>query len=175
MLSLSSVPDGTYHALIDDHTYDITFQNGALLIDGEPVTYAFDPVDGAYFTLLVDGQSMPFVLEQTPEGSYLVTLAGRQVNVLVKDEKALLLERFGLNEASGAADREVHAPMPGLVLNVMVTPGQHVQPGDGLLVLEAMKMENELRAHVDGIVKSLHVAPGDAVSKNALLLEFEPR
>ena len=95
------------------------------------------------------------------------------MDVTVKDEKALLLERFGLQEAAGPAERAVHAPMPGLVLSVMVEPGQSVRTGDGLLVLEAMKMENELRAPTDGVVKALHITPGDTVSKNALLLEFE--
>ena len=63
--------------------------------------------------------------------------------------------------------------MPGLVLNVMVTEGQSVQEGDGLLVLEAMKMENELRAPAAGIVHTVHVSTNDAVDKDALLIEID--
>ena len=165
--------DRTFRALVGEETFDIAFQNGHLLIDGEPVTYAFEPVSERYYSLLIDGRSLPVVVEEEPGGRLCVTVAGRPVAVQVKDEKTLLLERFGLNDTAGEAERTIHAPMPGLVLNVMVEPGQEVHAGQGLLVLEAMKMENELRAHIDGVVKALHVTPGDAVVKNALLVEFE--
>ncbi|HMB90120.1 MAG TPA: acetyl-CoA carboxylase biotin carboxyl carrier protein subunit, partial [Rhodothermales bacterium] len=102
-----------------------------------------------------------------------VTLRGRQIEVQIKDQRALLLERFGLDDAGAAAQREAHAPMPGLVLRVLVEPGQQVEAGDGLVVLEAMKMENELRAQAPGTIAAIHVNPGDAVSKNALLLEID--
>ena len=172
--SKSKIADRTFRALVGENAFDVVFQNGHLLIDGEEVAYAFEPVSERYYSLLIDGQSLPVVVEEEPGGRLLIALDGRPVDVQVQDEKALLLERFGLNEADAAAERTVYAPMPGLVLNVMVEPGQHVQTGQGLLVLEAMKMENELRAHIDGVVKALHVTPGDAVVKNALLLEFEP-
>lgn len=171
--SVSKIKNATFRALVGERAFDIVFDEGRLRIDGEAVEYAFEPVSEGYFSLLIDGRSLPVVVEETPGGRLRVTIAGREVDVTVQDEKALLLERFGLNESSGPAERALHAPMPGLVLSVMVEPGQTVQPGDGLLVLEAMKMENELRAHTDGVVKALHVTPGDAVGKNALLLEFE--
>ena len=165
--------DRTFRALIGDQRFDFAFDQGRLLIDGKPVAYTFELVSEQHYALILDGQSLPVVIEEQPGGRLRVAIAGRAVDVVVKDEKALLLERFGLNEAGNAAERTVHAPMPGLVLSVMVEPGQHVHPGESLLVLEAMKMENELRAHTDGVVKALHVTPGDAVVKNALLLEFE--
>ena len=168
-----STTDRTFRALVGEEAFDVVFQNGHLLIDGEPVAYAFEPVSERYYWLLIDGRSLPVVVEEEPGGRLRVTVDGRPVAVQVKDEKAMLLERFGLNDTGSEAERTILAPMPGLVLNVMVEPGQTVQTGQGLLVLEAMKMENELRAHTDGIVKALHVAPGDAVVKNALLLEFE--
>ena len=170
----AKITDRTFRALVGEQRFDVVFQNGHLLIDGVAVTYAFEPVSEHYYSLLLDGQSLPVVVEEQPGGRLRITVDGRPVEVQVQDEKALLLERFGLNETDDDnAERTVHAPMPGLVLTVMVQPGQYVHTGEGLLVLEAMKMENELRAHTDGVVKALHVAPGDAVVKNALLLEFE--
>src|SRR5690606_37538113 len=82
-------------------------------------------------------------------------------------------ERFGMDTGASAAQREVRAPMPGLVLQVLVAPGDAVEEGQGLVVLEAMKMENELRAPAAGTVAAVHVAPGVAVGKNALLMEME--
>ncbi len=63
--------------------------------------------------------------------------------------------------------------MPGLVLTTLVSPGDTVKRGDGLLVLEAMKMENEIRSATDGQVKAVHVRAGDAVGKDAVLVELE--
>jgi pyruvate carboxylase subunit B len=65
------------------------------------------------------------------------------------------------------------APMPGLVLRVQVTPGQAVAAGAGLVVLEAMKMENELKAPASAVVRAVRVQPGEAVEKGQVLIEFE--
>ena len=94
-------------------------------------------------------------------------------DVSLKDERALLLERFGLSGGGESDMLKVRAPMPGMVLSVVVKPGQHVEAGTGALVLEAMKMENELRIEREGTVQAVHVAPGDSVGKNDLLLEIE--
>jgi biotin carboxyl carrier protein len=64
--------------------------------------------------------------------------------------------------------------MPGLVLRVQVEPGQRVAEGGGLVVLEAMKMENELKSPATGVVKAVRVSPGEAVEKGQVLVEFEP-
>lgn len=69
--------------------------------------------------------------------------------------------------------KRVAAIIPGLILNLFVKPGQRVRRGDGLLVLEAMKMQNHIAAHDGGIVKALRVSPGDTVTKGQLLIEFE--
>ena len=119
------------------------------------------------------GRSVPATVERAGDGRLRVTLRGRRVDVRVQDEQALLLERYGLAAADVQAEREVHAPMPGLVLKVLVEAGQTVEAGEGLLVLEAMKMENELRAPTAGVVGAVHVRSGEAVGKGALLLEME--
>jgi biotin carboxyl carrier protein len=62
--------------------------------------------------------------------------------------------------------------MPGLVLKIMVEPGQEVSKGDGLLILEAMKMENIIKAPTDGVVKSIEVEQSNAVEKNQVLIKF---
>jgi pyruvate carboxylase subunit B len=165
--------DPQYRALVGDHAFDIDFREGDLLLDGKPVDYSFEAVSEGYYTLLVDGHTYPVVIEPLSQDRVRVTLRGRQIEVQIKNQRALLLERFGLEDAGAAAQREVRAPMPGLVLRVLVEPGQEVQAGDGLVVLEAMKMENELRAQAPGTIAAIHAAPGDAVSKNALLLEID--
>lgn len=170
---MSNRKNQQFQAVVGEKTYDIQFKKGELLLNGTPVDYQFERIAPETYTLLFNGQSYPVVIESNGDHETRIAVDGHAVTVHVKDERALLLERFGLNDTDQAASRAVKAPMPGLVLNVMVAPGQEVQLGDGLVVLEAMKMENELRAQNAGVVKAIHVSPGDAVSKNALLLEFE--
>ena len=102
-----------------------------------------------------------------------MTIKGRSKNVTIKTEKDLMLEKFGVSKGKGKSVKEVNAPMPGLVLRIYVEPGQTVKAGERLLVLEAMKMENELKSPAAGTVKAIHVQPTDAVGKGALLISFE--
>ena len=76
--------------------------------------------------------------------------------------------------AKVAADtgKKLLCPMPGLVVSIAVTPGQEVKAGETLAVVEAMKMENVLRAERDGVVKRVHVRPGDSLAVDAVILEF---
>ncbi len=67
---------------------------------------------------------------------------------------------------------DLKAPMPGLVLDILVSEGQTIQKGDSLLVLEAMKMENNLKAINDAVVKKINVSKGDKVEKNTVLIEL---
>jgi biotin carboxyl carrier protein len=161
-----------YRTTVGNHSLDVTLQEGRLVVDGEPVTHAFVEVSEGFYSLLLGNRSYAVTVEEQA-GVLCVTTGGRRLDVRVQDEKALLLDRFGLAEASDAGDLAVRAPMPGLVLNVLVEPGQQVTAGEGLVVLEAMKMENELRAAVDGVVKAVHIARGEAVGKNTLLIELE--
>lgn len=93
----------------------------------------------------------------------------------IKIETALdqLVEEMGLSVGNSTSINQVNAPMPGLILEVMVHEGQEVKQGDPLLVLEAMKMENTIVAPRQGIVKNLLVEAGQTADKNQLLLELE--
>jgi len=163
-----------FQALLDDQTYDLTLDGDRLRMGDADVPVSFERSGPQAFSLLIDGRSVPVVV--TPADApktYNVTAQGHTWTVRVKDERDLLLERFGLEDALAGGAVTMRAPMPGLVLEVMVGEGDTVAAGAGLLVLEAMKMENELKAPADGQVKSIHVVPGDAVGKNDVLIEFE--
>jgi len=89
-----------------------------------------------------------------------------------KDQFDLLLEKMGLSDLASAKISELKAPMPGLVLQVLVEEGAAVQKGDNLFVLEAMKMENIIKAPADVTVGSIKIKPGDKVEKGQILLQF---
>jgi len=79
---------------------------------------------------------------------------------------------MGISNLDSAQVNDMKAPMPGLILDILVTPGQEVKKGDQLLILEAMKMENVLKAPGDGTVSSIEVAKGDSVEKGQVLIKF---
>jgi len=84
-----------------------------------------------------------------------------------------MVDEMGLSVVEDATAGDVLAPMPGLILDIMVSVGDSVTAGDSLLILEAMKMENVIKAEADGVVKSVALAKGDTVEKNQLIIEME--
>lgn len=106
-------------------------------------------------------------------GEVEVEINGKVFNVIVKDELAQQLEKMGFGTSSAKEVKEIKAPMPGLVLQVHAAEGQAVSPGDKILILEAMKMENSIIIHTNATIKKIHVVTGQAVEKGQLLVELE--
>lgn len=91
----------------------------------------------------------------------------------VENDLDILLKKMGIENKSKSANNELRAPMPGMVLSVNIEKGQKITNGDTLVVLEAMKMENNLKADSNLKVKEIHCSKGDTVNKNQLLISFE--
>ena len=160
-----------------DQSLDVDRTDRAVTLDGEPAdvrrTALRRPAPGVETVLLVAGGRPRVVTVERDSAGTRVWVDGAPVEVEVKTETDRLLERFGLDTGDAAAEREVRAPMPGLVLRVLAAPGDAVEAGQGLVVLEAMKMENELTAPAAGTVAAVHARAGDAVGKGDLLIELE--
>jgi biotin carboxyl carrier protein len=149
-------------------------------VDGDQVSVAgrsmhahLSPMPGTPLRhLLMDGRSLTFVLESRERGEWQVGLAGARYDAKVVDERTRHIQGLTAGAATQAGPAVLKAPMPGLVVRVLVVPGDQVAAGQGLVVLEAMKMENELRAPAGGIVRSVSAVPGQAVEKGQVLVEF---
>jgi biotin carboxyl carrier protein len=114
------------------------------------------------------------IIESNPLSKTItLTVNGKEYTVQLKDEYDDLLHRLGMDTVSHHKLNHLKAPMPGLVVNILVKEGQQVYPGDALLTLEAMKMENVLKATGEGIVASIKVKPKQAVEKNEILIQFQ--
>jgi len=107
-------------------------------------------------------------------GQYTIGLSGFRFDVEVLDERARSIRQLAGSAVRRTGPASVAAPMPGLVVRVLVQPGDRVSAGQGVVVIEAMKMENELRSSTAGVVRAVAVAPGSAVEKGAVLVEFDP-
>jgi biotin carboxyl carrier protein len=106
------------------------------------------------------------------EKKLVVKVNGKKYTLDVKDKYDELLHNLGLDNIAAKKINDIKAPMPGMVLNILVGEGQQVKKGDSLLVLEAMKMENVLKSPTDGTIKKVVAIKGTAVEKNQLLITF---
>jgi biotin carboxyl carrier protein len=101
-----------------------------------------------------------------------IKVNGNTYNITSKDQFDILLEQLGFNHLNAGAISDLKAPMPGMVLKVFVQEGDTLQKGDNLFVLEAMKMENIIKAPAGVVVKSIKIKPGDKVEKGQVLITF---
>ncbi|MEH6763435.1 MAG: biotin/lipoyl-containing protein [Aequorivita antarctica] len=105
--------------------------------------------------------------------TYTLSINGNRYHVKIENQLDVLISKMGLSLGNASVEDEIHAPMPGLILEVNVSEGNEVKKGDFLCVLEAMKMENTLTAPRDGVVKSVNIVKGETVDKGKLLIEFQ--
>ena len=124
-------------------------------------------------SLIADGASHTLTAHPGErKGRWQLTLGGRRFSADAVDERTRAIREM-TGSAEDEADKEIVAPMPGLVVKIEVEVGQAVKAGQGVIIVEAMKMENELKAPADGVVARIEVQPGQTVDKGAVLLVLE--
>ena len=142
------------HVSVNGALYEVDFD----AVSGQPVV-----------SLLVNGKSYEaYVYED--EQVLQVLLHGRMFPVLVEDEREKRLRAASGSRIAERGDYHMRSPMPGLVIAMLVGEGQEVQKGDVLVVLESMKMQNELKSPRAGVISRLRVKPGDSVDQHQTLL-----
>jgi propionyl-CoA carboxylase alpha chain len=120
---------------------------------------------------LVDGKETAVHARPMANG-FILSHRGAREKVYVYTAREAALARLMPEKKTADSGKVVKSPMPGLVLSISVKPGQDVQAGEAIAVVEAMKMENVLRAERDGKVKTVHVKPGESVAVDAAIVEF---
>jgi len=126
--------------------------------------------DGALYSLIIDGESYRTVISHK-QSLHSVYTRGYRFEYRVEDEKTYQM-RAVIGESEAESGKQViKAPMPGLVTKLLVAEGDPIKKGQGVVIIEAMKMENELKAKADGSVERLHVKEGENVEKNQTLIE----
>lgn len=166
-----------YQVNVNDRDFKVEIKgNGAeVLLNGAALELDLKGDAKKGFHLIKDRKSYQIqVLESDLESKeFLVEVNGQTFPVKGSDRFDLLLRDLGMEHLANAAVNDLKAPMPGLVLDVKVAPGDSIKKGQAILVLEAMKMENVLKAESDAVVKSINCETGQAVEKNQILIEFE--
>jgi len=145
------------------------------ITDAELQTLDIVPADNGTFHIIHNDKifkanivSLDFAKKQ-----FHIKINGRNYELQLEDEFDQLVNKLGLEVAASTKLKDVKAPMPGLVLDIAVEPGQVIEKGDKLLILEAMKMENVIKSDGEGVVKAIHIKKGIAVDKGQLMIEME--
>ncbi|HEX6251348.1 MAG TPA: biotin/lipoyl-containing protein [Gemmatimonadaceae bacterium] len=153
----------------------VALDPGGVSVNGEPVAAHLAEVPRTPLSVLTVGNAVHSVRVRRGEGRgrYTLWIGGYRFDAEAVDERTRAIRDLDVERNVNAGPAPLVAPMPGLVVRVLVEEGAVVQAGEGLVVMEAMKMENELRASAPATVKRIHASAGAAVEKGALLIELE--
>lgn len=158
----------------DKYNFDINTDSSGIEVNGEDVILDEIRLNENTSSVLYNNKSynIEVVSLNKEEKTATIKVNGNIYNLSIKDQFDQLLKQLGMDNLVASKILQIKAPMPGLVLNVLVEEGAEIKKGDNLLVLEAMKMENMIKSPTDGIIKKIAIGQGDKVEKNELLISF---
>ena len=164
-----------YFVRIGEEDHEVVLDADGVHLDGEDIAAQVASIEGTPVRMVTIGDEVHRVVVRpgSSRGRYTLWLDGYRFDVEALDERTR-----AINERSGASAKAlgpapVVAPMPGLIVRINASVGDDVGAGQGLVVMEAMKMENELRSASAGTVKAIRAEPGTAVERGAVLVELE--
>ena len=159
---------------MNGHEVTVELGPNGIEVDGTPVVAHLEEVDGTPIYLLTIGGTLHrlAVVPGEGRGRYSIWTDDHRFEVEALDERRRAIRELTGKSAGATGPKPLVAPMPGLVVRVNVQVGDQVQPGQPLVVMEAMKMENELRSPAAGVVRVIHAHPGAAVEKGTVLVEL---
>lgn len=160
-----------YETIVNDQSFEIEInEDGRILVNGEERLIDFRELrKGELYSLLLDNLSYEAVVDERDD-VYNVMMVGDLYEVKVTDERSRRLESAFMAFGDTGGELSIRSPMPGLIVRVAVEEGEAVSKGDTLIILESMKMENELKSPRDGTVHRINVAPGESVEQNKVLV-----
>jgi biotin carboxyl carrier protein len=145
------------HVRVGDRLLEVDFES----VNGQPV-----------FSVILDGKSYESFISESDEG-WQVLMRGKQYQITVEDEREKRLRAAAGGGVAEGGEFNLKAPMPGLVVAIPVAEGQEIKKGQVLIILESMKMQNELKSPKDGIVERIRVKAGESVEQKQALLSVK--
>ena len=162
-----------YFVTIAGRTIEVDLHTTGARVDGRDVEADLRELPGTRLRhLLVDGVSLPLIAAPVEQGVWDLHVEGARHRIEVVDERTRAIRSMTGQSTAVRGPAPIKAPMPGLVTRIEVQAGDRVHAGQGVVVIEAMKMENELRADADAVVESVLVTAGQAVEKGAVLVQL---
>jgi biotin carboxyl carrier protein len=163
-----------FSVILQDNTYSVEKNGSETRVNQQAISWDLKWMGDRKIHLIQGARSVEAeLLAVDLEAKTLQIRLGHKTTTLqLKDRFDLLLEKMGMNAAGSGSLKEIKAPMPGLILDLKVAPGDVVKKGDVVLILEAMKMENSIKSPGDGVVKEVKVSLKQSVEKNQVLIQF---
>lgn len=159
-----------YITTINDKKFEIEIQkDGSVLVNGQPRQVDFLELMPSLYSIIMESQSLEAVIDER-DGQYQVLMSDRMYEGTVLDERAQLMLSRGGGGEEGSGEISIRSPMPGLIVMVPVEEGQEVKKGQTVVILESMKMQNELKAPRDGTVQRISVQAGQSVEQKKVLI-----
>lgn len=152
----------------------LSLEEGKINVAGAEMNWDIQALPGQSFSIIANNKSYVAFLEGVDRVRKTMDLRieNNIYNIRIQEPIDLLLAKMGLDISKTQKVEPIKAPMPGLVLKVMVSEGQEIKKGEPVLILEAMKMENVFKASADATVRSIKISEGQAVEKGEVLIEL---
>ncbi len=163
-----------YKAQFDGKSVELTTSKDGLVVNGQVLDWDLVDLGDGQFHIRYKNQSYPAEVTRIDRETKTVDLVvrGQRYSIHLRDDVDVLMEKMGMTAGAGSKINSMKAPMPGLIIDLRVNDGDEVKPGDPLLILEAMKMENIIKSPGAGKVKKVKIKKGDSVEKGQVLIEF---
>lgn len=163
-----------FSVTIQNKTYSVENADQKIQVNGKTIEWDLKWISDRKIHFIFENKSIEAELISFDKESKTIQIRlGDKISTLsIKDRFDILLEQLGMNNSNTGALKEIKAPMPGLILDLKVKPGDLVKKGDVVLILEAMKMENIIKSPGDGLVKAVKVVLKQSVEKNQVLIQF---
>ncbi len=163
-----------YQIKVNGYNFEADKNTDGLLINGENINADVKQLNTATWHIINNLQSynVEVISFNGSEKTAQIKVNNNIYAVSAKDQFDILLDKLGLSSLNAAKVSEIKAPMPGLVIKIFAGEGMEIKKGDNLFILEAMKMENIIKAPADVIVKAVKIKPGDKVEKGQVLMMF---
>jgi biotin carboxyl carrier protein len=160
-----------YLTTVNDEKYEIEIKgDGVVYVNGEERIVDFKSMgQHAIYSMIIDHQSFEAVVEER-DGKYHVLIFGDLYEIDITDERTERMAKARGESADPTGEVRIKSPMPGLIVDVPVQVGDAVKKGQTVVILESMKMENELKSPRDGVVAQLNCGKGDSVEQNKVLV-----
>lgn len=173
-ISIGAPDPVKYIALSDKNKFEITiYPDSTVKINGKKMELSIEEGSDGFNYVIYGNKKYPIEIVENNQNRYGVNINGVSYKMSVETPISYKRKKH-LDKIGGSSKHEdVIAPMPGKIIELIAEEGTKIKENDPVLILEAMKMENEIRSHVSGTIKKINIKPGDIVMKDDILIEIE--
>lgn len=157
------------------NTYQIETKKGEMYINDQKTKFDIHKENSYLQHILMENNSYKVIIHKIDKENkeVILTVNGKKATIALRSQTEILLASLGLNKMLASKLDSIKAPMPGLIQSILVSPGQSLQKGEPLLILEAMKMENVIKAPANVTIDRILVLAKDTVEKGAVMITFK--